>query len=77
MQAYVLETTPAPEIPSISPADWMSCLPWLRARRHAILRALWLAGTQLQVSDHGLHAARVDALAIFDRRIAELEAARA
>jgi len=54
----------------------MSCLPWLKARRGAILRALWLAGTQLQVSDHGLHVARVDALEVFDRRIAELEAAR-
>ena len=77
MEAYVLESTRAPEIPSISPADWMSCLPWLRARRGAILRALWLAGTRLQVSDHGLHVARVDALAIFDQRIAELEALRA
>jgi hypothetical protein len=77
MQAYVLETTPAPEIPSISPADWMSCLPWLRGRRRALLRSIWLEGTQLQVADHGLHAARVDALAIFDQRIAELEVARA
>jgi hypothetical protein len=73
MQAYVLDTTPAPQIPEIGPLDWMSCLPWLRARRDAILRALWLAGTQLHVADNGLHTARVDALAVFDRRIAELE----
>jgi hypothetical protein len=76
MQAYVLDTTPSAEIPEIGPVDWMSCLPWLRARRGALLRALWLAGTQLQVSDHGLHQARVDALAVFDRRIAELEGVR-
>ncbi len=74
MQALAPAETP--EVPAISPVDWMSCLPWLKARRGAILRALWLAGTQLQVSDHGLHVARVDALEVFDRRIAELEAAR-
>jgi len=76
MQAYAAAPPRPTEIPSISPVDWMSCLPWLRFRQRSLLRALWLASTQLRVSDDKLHQARVDALRIFDQRIAELEAAR-
>jgi len=52
----------------------MQCGPWLRGRRDAILRARWHEGTQVQRSDHGLRNAPADALAIFDRAIAELRA---
>ena len=74
VESHVEEVFTSTEIPILSPVDWMSCLAWLRARRDALLRALWLEQTQLQAPDHGCHGARVDALAIFDRRIAELEA---
>lgn len=62
----------APAVPVIQPISWMACGPWLRARRRALLEALGTEATHLG-GDHCLHTARVDALLIFDKAIAELE----
>jgi hypothetical protein len=66
----------APEVPDISPIDWMSCRPWLVARRAQLTAALFHEGAHLVPSDHGLRKARVDALRVFDQALAELDAER-
>jgi hypothetical protein len=56
----------------------MANLAWCRARRQQLLDTLGREAAQplSRPTDHGVHKTRVDALAIFDRRIAELEACR-
>ena len=66
--------TPSPLVITIGRLDWMSNLAWLKERRQQLLDELLEDATHL-VAEHdcGEHGARVDALRIFDQRIAELE----
>jgi hypothetical protein len=51
----------------------MDDLDWCRSRRDALLEELFKEATTLEPTKHGVHNGRVDALRVFDKRIAELE----
>jgi hypothetical protein len=61
------------QVPPISPVDWMTCRPWILARRQAIIDALLHDGAQLFKPDCGRRRARECALRIFDLALAELD----
>lgn len=60
---------------NITRFDWMDDLAWLKERRQQLLDQLLKEAGHLTLSEHECltHMARVDALKVFDQRIAELD----
>ncbi len=79
MSALAAEQVPQrSEHVTVAEVDWMADLVWCRARRTQLLERLFSMGATPahKPIDRELYNARVDALRIFDQRIAELEGAR-